>query len=592
MPAPSPGASIVEVNQVVKLTKQTDLVLLHPPSVYDFREKLIIPSPIASLVPSGPFFEMYPIGFSFLGEYLERHGMKVRVVNLAARMLEQPGFDPQKFIDRRRTRAFGISLHWLPHCHGAIEVARLCKREHPVVPVIMGGYSASIFHRELLEYPEVDFVVRGDSGEEPLLRLMEALRSGGDLSGVPNLTWRDPETGETVENPLEYVPADLNHLGGNYVYMMRSAVRHMDPRGVRAFKGWWSYPMTAVLTRKGCSQNCTFCGGSAWSMARCFARPGVALRSPAAIASDVETISAITGAPVFVIGDLRQPGGDYADEVLDRLGRLSPRNHIVLELFEPAPREFFERAGSSLPNFDLEISPESHDETVRRATGKAYTNRQLEDNIAWALENGCGKLDVFFMIGLEGQTPHSVMQTVDYCSCLLEQFGARVNPLIGPLAPFLDPGSLNQARAEQHGYKLLLHTLEDHRSSLLQPHWGDLLGYETRWMSRQDIVDVTYDALLELNRVKASYGQVTSAYADAVEGFLTDNMALLERLDITTMIEDPARRAMELSGIKREADGLLARSDLFNRELEWPIEGGRFRYASIARMTLKGWRAA
>jgi B12-binding domain/radical SAM domain protein len=571
----------------VRLTRQTDLVLLHPPSVYDFREKLIVPSPIADLVPSSPVFEMYPIGFSFLGEYLERHGMQVRVVNLAARMLEQPSIDVERLIKNLRPRAFGISLHWLPHCHGAVEIARLCKRAHPDTPVIMGGYSASIFHQELLAYPEVDYVVRGDSAEEPLLGLMRVLGRGGDLWRIPNLSYRDPATGVTVENRLDYVPADLNHLGANYVYMVKSALRHLDWRGVRAFKGWWSYPMTAVLTCKGCMKNCTFCGGSAWSMARCFGRRGVALRSAQEVARDIETISKITGAPVFVIGDIMQPGAEYAWELLERLARVAPRNHIVLELFEPAPREFFERLGSALPNFDLEISPESHDEGIRRLAGKHYTNEQLESNLAWALENGCGKFDVFFMIGIEGQAPASVAQTVSYCASLLDDHGTAVNPLIGPLAPFLDPGSINQARAEEHGYRVLLQTLEDHREALLEPHWRDLLGYETRWMTRQDIVDTTYSALLELNRVKADRGQITAGYATAMERFLSDSIKLLGRLDMASATEDPAARRSELALIKWEADALRARADLVKEELEWPIEGGRFHYAAIARMALK-----
>jgi B12-binding domain/radical SAM domain protein len=575
----------------VRITKQTDLALLHPPSVYDFREKLIVPSPIADLVPSSPVFEMYPIGFSFLGEYLERHGMKVRVVNLAARMLEQPSFDVEKHIANLRPSAFGISLHWLPHCHGAVEVARLCKRAHPDTPVIMGGYSASVFHRELLAYPEIDYVVRGDSAEEPLLMLMRALREGGDPASIPNLSYRDPATGATVENGLDYVPTDLNHLGANYVYMVRSALRHLDWRGVRAFKGWWSYPMTAVLTCKGCSKNCTFCGGSAWSMARCFGRRGVAVRSAEAVARDIETISRITGAPIFVIGDIMQPGAGYTRELLDRLARVAPRNHIVLELFEPAGSEFFERLGAALPNFDLEISPESHDEGIRRLAGKSYSNEQLESNLGWAVENGCGKFDVFFMIGVEGQGPDSVAETVSYCASLLDRYGASVNPLIGPLAPFLDPGSINQARAEEHGYKLLLHTLEEHREALLQPHWRDLLGYETRWMSRQEIVDATYSALLELNRIKAERGQITAGYAEAMERFLSDSMKLLGRLDRVSATEDAAARRSELVLIKRQADALRARSDLVKRELEWPIEGSRFHYAAITRMALTG-RAA
>ena len=42
---------------------QIDLLLLHPPSVYDFRQRAILYGPISDLIPSSPVFEMYPFGF-------------------------------------------------------------------------------------------------------------------------------------------------------------------------------------------------------------------------------------------------------------------------------------------------------------------------------------------------------------------------------------------------------------------------------------------------------------------------------------------------------------------------------------------------
>ncbi|MGD2205727.1 MAG: cobalamin-dependent protein, partial [Anaerolineae bacterium] len=125
---------------------QADLVLLHAPSVYDFRKKSILYGPVSDLVPSTPVFEMYPIGLTTIAEYLERHGLRVRIVNLAVRMLNSERFDPEKLIRKLRPTAFGIDLHWMPHAHGAIEVARLCKKYHPDVPVIFGGFSATYYH--------------------------------------------------------------------------------------------------------------------------------------------------------------------------------------------------------------------------------------------------------------------------------------------------------------------------------------------------------------------------------------------------------------------------------------------------------------
>ncbi len=43
---------------------QPDLILLHPPSIYDFRRKTMLYGPISDVIPSSPIFEMYPIGFT------------------------------------------------------------------------------------------------------------------------------------------------------------------------------------------------------------------------------------------------------------------------------------------------------------------------------------------------------------------------------------------------------------------------------------------------------------------------------------------------------------------------------------------------
>ncbi len=64
-----------------------DLLLLHAPSVYDFRKKAILYGPVSDMVPSSTVFEMYPVGFLTIASYLHDRGMQVRIVNLALRMM-------------------------------------------------------------------------------------------------------------------------------------------------------------------------------------------------------------------------------------------------------------------------------------------------------------------------------------------------------------------------------------------------------------------------------------------------------------------------------------------------------------------------
>ena len=108
-----------------------DLVLLHAPSVWDFREQVILMGPLADVLPSTSEFEMYPIGLTSIAAYLEANNYNTRLVNLAYRMLRTPSYDVEVAIARLDTPVFGIDLHWLPHANGAIGIAELVKKVHP-----------------------------------------------------------------------------------------------------------------------------------------------------------------------------------------------------------------------------------------------------------------------------------------------------------------------------------------------------------------------------------------------------------------------------------------------------------------------------
>ena len=510
-----------------------DLVLLHAPSVYDFRQKTILYGPVSDLIPPSPVFEMYPIGFTSIAEYLERAGYRVRIVNLAVRMMQDKNFDVGAFLKRLKSPVFGIDLHWLLHCHGAIEVARLVKQCHPEAKVIFGGLSSSYFYQELMEYPEIDFVMRGDSTEEPLRQFMDCIKRGIEPEAVPNLVWRDSQGG-IRENLFSHVPADLNGVMVNhYANTVRSVIRYRDLASYVPFSGWTSYPITAVFTCHGCTEHCVICGGSAAAFRQFYNRDRAVFRSPESVAEDVRQIERFSSGPIFILGDLRQPGDNYADEVLRLLQKKRVRNQFILELFSPASTELVQQMGISCPRFCLEISPESHDPEIRRASGRNYSTEDLEQTLSDALDAGCRRLDIFFMIGLPKQTTQSVMETVDYCNHLLQKFKGdkRLALFIAPLSPFLDPGSLGFEQPERHGYRVLFRTLKEHRQALLSPSWKYSLNYETEWMTRHQIADAAYEAILRLNRLKAKYGNIPRKLADVGEQRLQAAREMMYRID-------------------------------------------------------------
>jgi len=569
---------------------KTDLILLHPPSVYDFRKKAVMYGPFSDVVPSTQIFEMYPIGFMTILEYLERHGYSVRIINVALRMLRSCRFDVEKLIRSLNPAAFGLDLHWLVHVQGGLELAKIIKKYHPQTPVIFGGLSASYYHEQLIGYPQVDYVVRGDSAEEPLRQLLSTIKEKLSAEDVPNLTWKD---GDRVRaNELSNVPSDLNNIAFDYRKIMRSSARHFDLVGHLPFRDWLSYPILTTLSCKGCVHNCLNCGGSAAAYRHICRRNAPAYRSAQLIAQDMALISQYSRAPIIILGDILQAGPGYARDLLNELNGKNIKNHIALEFLSPPSREFLQMMADSIPNFNMQISPESHDEKIRRAFGRAYDNHSLERSIENALELGCKRVDVFFMIGLPGQTSQSVSQTIGYCEELLEKYGrgsnGKIHPYISPLAPFLDPGSRAFENPQKYGYRLFYKTLEEHRQALLQPSWKYMLNYETEWMSRDELVTSTYDAALELNRLKAKYGLLKQKEAEKIEVRIKEAKELIRRIDEIVSIQDKKLQEQKMVELTNQFAQLGSSSICGKKELRWPTRLVRFNLLKVLQAALAG----
>ncbi|MCL6572038.1 MAG: TIGR04190 family B12-binding domain/radical SAM domain protein [Bacillus sp. (in: Bacteria)] len=561
-----------------------DLVLLHAPSVYDFRKDALLAGPISDVVPSSPIFEMYPIGITSIAEYLERYGLRVKIINIANRMLMNENFDVEKKLKGIKTKAFGIDLHWLPHAHGSIELARIVKRLHPEVPMIFGGLSATYYHKELIEYPCIDFVMRGDSTEKLMLLLMNKIEAGNThYADIPNLTWK--KGSDVGYNPLTYVPKDLDDLDvPGYRYAIRSVFKYRNFLDPLPYNGWLQYPNTALLTARGCSQNCLICGGSKDAYDQNCNRSSLALRSPEKLVEDIKFISRFSRAPIFILHDLRQGGREYVKEFFSRLKELNLKNEVVFELFQYADEGFFKQMNDSVPNYSIEITLETHDEKIRRYNGKFNcTNPKVIDTLNFALKHGCKKIDLFFMVGIPGQTYQSVLQNIDFCETihLACNQDKRIFYFVAPLAPFLDPASPAFENPDKHGYIKLCHTFEDHRTAITQPSWKLMLSYETVDLTRDDIVNSTYESAQLLNEFKLKYSLIDEAGYLEIKGKIEKSIDYINKIDhVLTLPEE--QRAGEFALIKKEIEELNKYSICGKNELKWEVKKNYANFFSLA----------
>src|SRR5690349_4354525 len=98
-----------------------DLILLHAPAVFDFRDRRDIYFPFLGTsgdVPITPLYEYFPVGFKTLQRHLEERGNDVRIVNLASLFVRYPHLDAARVLAALDAPLIGIDLHWMIHVQG------------------------------------------------------------------------------------------------------------------------------------------------------------------------------------------------------------------------------------------------------------------------------------------------------------------------------------------------------------------------------------------------------------------------------------------------------------------------------------------
>ncbi|MCL5292654.1 MAG: B12-binding domain-containing radical SAM protein [Actinobacteria bacterium] len=475
------------------------IVFLHPPSLLERRRT--IPGLFAESVDGSGHFTRFPLGFISLSNYLSERGWECRILNLAAR-LARSGYD-RAVADLKQLDAevVGIGIHWLVHAPGALAAAQIIKQKRPETKTIVGGFTASYFHEELIAYPQVDFVLRGESTEKPLFELVAAIKSSGDFGEVPNLVWKD--RGEIVINPFTYSP-DVIDVDYSYHRVIENFLRYRDFWGSLPSPSGWFKCLQNVVVCRGCNCRCANCGGSNIALGR----KTIVRRNTEDIVREVLFAERVTPSSEYIMlyGDVRMVG---TEEIIDGLTEARIKNPLRYELFWPADGDFLQDLAGTTRKLLISFSPESHDELVRQTFGKNYSNRKLERMIADALQLGAD-LTLFFMVGLPYQTPASVRDTYRYIEYLLEEFGAgypgRLLPCIYTLAPYLDPGSPAFLEPDDYGYRLFYRTLAEHLDALNRTDASEILNYETVAMSREEIVRIGYEMTEKMDKLHEKHG--------------------------------------------------------------------------------------
>lgn len=521
----------------------TDLLLMHAPAHFDFRNREDIYFPFLGTsgdVPITPLYEYFPVGFKTLQRHLQGRGHTVKLINLSTVLLRYPRIDVDMLLRSINAKIIGIDLHWMVHVQGSLGVAKRIKEIRPDIKTIFGGISSTYFADQLIQYPFVDMVMRGYDTHVPMDALLTAFRDGKKPTSVANLLWKD-DSGAIQDN-------DFSHLPDTFSCGIDWSQQPAAPKSA-------ALPIREVLSTQnaGCAYNCGWCGGSRDAFRRINKRKrAMARKDPAEIAFEMNTLKPFTEKDsyhFYSVGSYNEPSSGmhrFLDFVQD-----TPLRSISYEQYHLTPDDILERMAQSNKRTIITLSPESSALNVAKLAGRGvYTNAEMEDWIEKALDMGIYHIDIWYFIGMPEQDEKCVMENVDYCEHLLQKFkGKNVNPMLCPMIPFLDPASTFFEYPTENGYRTFFRTVEEHRAGMENASIINRINYETRWLSRADLVYVGFEAVRKLMQAKAAHSALPHAVVRDYVAKIDDAVDMIRAVHEIDCLEDKATRARELRAL-------------------------------------------
>jgi len=132
-----------------------------------------------------------------------------------------------------------------------LRLSALIKEKYPECLIIYGGPHVPHHPEEYFkQHPFIDIGVRGE-GERPFLAVLNRFIESRDFEDIPNISWRNPDTGECVRNDGEYpLEKDLDTYPSPYTEGLFDDLFEQHPE---------TNFQAIIETNRGCPFLCSFC---------------------------------------------------------------------------------------------------------------------------------------------------------------------------------------------------------------------------------------------------------------------------------------------------------------------------------------------
>jgi radical SAM superfamily enzyme YgiQ (UPF0313 family) len=368
---------------------------------------------------------VFPLGLAHLGSALRRAGHDTLWID----MLDRAGRLEQA-LDDYRPDLVGVSLRNIDDVlirkretyYGDLVSLGTTIRQHSQCPLVLGGSGFSLFPRRLLELAGADYGVAGE-GEASLVALLAALESGGDISQIPGLVFR--QNGAILANrptvcPLDHDPAVTDRPAGILAHYVQAT-------GV-----------LNVQTQRGCGFRCCYCTYPVIE-GRQHRR-----RSPEQVAAEFQQLQHLGAKYVFIVDSIFNSSPRHVREVCEALLRrqvkLSWGCFLRPQGLTPELMNLMARAGLA----HIEFGSDSFCNDVLIAYQKDFTFDDILRSSEYARQAGVDFCH-FLICGGPGESPETLREGFRNS---LQFEGA---PIIAVVGMRLYPGTDLFARALREG---------------------------------------------------------------------------------------------------------------------------------------------
>ena len=367
-----------------------------------------------------------PLGLSYLAGALSAAGVEVKILDLVVFPYSRAML--QSLIKAFKPQIAGLTAVTMTFDH-AMEVIQDIKGINPEILTVMGGPHISFCARETLsDYPDLDVAVIGE-GERTAVELCRAAGNGGTLEKVSGIAYR---RGTDI-----------------YYTSQREPIENLDElplpdRGLLPLGRYRALNMPiSITTSRGCPFKCIFCVGRKMVGAR------VRYRSPAKVVDELQYLDTLNFPQINIADDLFTANKNHClgvcNEIIKRGLKLTWTSFARVDTVSDDVLSKMKAAGCTAVSFGIE----SANPQILKTVKKGITLGQVEEAVGMCQRAGITPF-ASFILGLPGETPATIKETMD--------FGARLKPRglafgFHLLAPF--PGTEIREKCDRYGIQIL-----------------------------------------------------------------------------------------------------------------------------------------